>query len=313
MVVSLILLVLGIVLLVKGADFLVSGAISLATTFGVSKMFIGLSLVAFGTSIPELVVSMIASVKGVPGVSISNVVGSNIANVALCLGIASVIGSLTVKSRTVRLEVPFMILVTIAFSAILLRNNPPQVVWNDGVVFLTFFVMYVYYLYRMAASDMKTEEFKGEGERIIFTVLKVIGGIIGLWIGGDLTVNSVARISETLGISKSLISLTLVAVGTSLPEIATSIMAVRKGEPDITMGNVIGSNIMNILVVIGISSLFGKLTVDVGNYWVDISFMLVFSVLLFLFASTGRKIRKWEGMILIMMYIPYIYFVVSRK
>ena len=311
--VSLILLVLGIVLLVKGADFLVSGAISLATTFGVSKMFIGLSLVAFGTSVPELVVSTIASVKGVPGVSISNVVGSNIANIALCLGIASIIGSLTVKSRTVRLEVPFMILVTIVFSAILLRHDPPQVVWNDGVVFLAFFIIYVYYLYKMAISDMKTEEFKGESERLLFAVLKVIGGIIGLWIGGDLTVNSVVKISETFGISKTLISLTLVAVGTSLPEIATSIVAVRKGEPDITMGNVIGSNIMNILVVIGISSLFGKLTVDVGNYWMDTSFMLVFSALLFLFASTGKKIQKWEGIVFITLYIPYIYFVVSRK
>ena len=311
--ISFILLVLGITFLVKGADFLVSGAISLATTFGVSKMFIGLSLVAFGTSVPELVVSVIASVKKVPGVSISNVVGSNIANIALCLGIASIIGSLTVKSKTIKLEVPFMILVTIVFSSVLLRNDPPQVVWNDGVVFLTFFAVYVYYLYKMAISDMKTEEFKGESERLIFTIFKVVGGIIGLWIGGDLTVNSVVKISEMLGISKSLISLTLVAVGTSLPEIATSIIAVKKKEPDITIGNVIGSNIMNVLVVIGISSLFGNLTVDVGNYWMDVAFMFTLAILLFVFVSTKRKIQKWEGMILVAMYVPYIYLVISRR
>ena len=312
MVVNLALLVLGLYMLVKGADVLVEGAVAVAERFGVSKLFIGVSLVAFGTSAPELAVSLTASFKGVGGIAISNVVGSNIANVALCLGVTALMGSVKVKRRTARIEIPFLLIVSASFGAMLLRSDPPEVLWNDGVVLLGFFIIYVFYLYNMAKEDMEILE-KVEDINVKKAVVFIVLGMLGVAFGGDFTINSIVGIAKSLGLSNSLFALTVVAVGTSLPELVTSVSAARKGHTDMSVGNIVGSNIMNILVIIGVSSIVGKdLRVDVGGYWVDLTFLLGTSLVLLIFSTTKSRLDRWEGALLVGTYVPYVIYVINR-
>ena len=307
------LVVLGIYLLVKGADYLVEGAVAIAERVGVSKLFIGLSLVAFGTSAPELAVSITSAVKGVGGVAISNVVGSNIANIALCFGLTVLfVGSVKVPETTVKMESPFLIIVTSAFVSMLFRQGEYALFWNDGIVLLGFLTIYVYYLYRMASSDMEVVE-KLEEVDLFKAFFMVSIGLFGVVVGGDLTVDAVVGVSKALNLSNSLFALTVVAVGTSLPELVTSLTAAGRGHSDLSVGNIVGSNIMNILVILGLSSIFGgRLSVDVGMYYVDLSFVLGLSVLFFILALKGR-FRRLEGAIFLVLYGLYLWFVLWRR
>ncbi len=301
----------GIYLLVKGADYLVEGAVSIARRAGVSNLFIGLSLVAFGTSAPELAVSLTASAKGYGGVSISNVVGSNVANILLCLGLTALMMRVFVDESTFKVEIPFLLIVSVSFVAMLLRYPVPSVDWNDGIVLLGFFVIFLYYLYKMAKSDMETIE-KDLNINIWKAVTMAIVGFVGVTIGGEITVNTVVNIAEKLGLSRSLFALTVVAVGTSLPEMLTSITAAKKGHHGVSVGNIVGSNIMNILLIIGLSSIFGKkLTVDVKMYYVDMSFLLG-SVILLWMMSYKRRLGKWQGLVFLALYASFIFFIIER-
>ncbi len=312
MILQIALLIAGLYMLVKGADVLVEGAVAIAERVGVSKLFIGLSLVAFGTSAPELAVSLTAAFKGVGGIAVSNVVGSNIANVALCLGMTALVRTIAVKSRTVRMEIPFMVIVSLSFGAILLRSDPPVVLWNDGVILLGFLVIYVFYLYNMAKEDMEVLE-KVEDINVKKAVIFVVLGTAGVVLGGNLTVNSVVEIASSLGLSNSLFTLTVVAIGTSLPELVTSMSAAVKGHADMSVGNIVGSNVMNILVIIGVSSIVGgKLVVDVKGYWVDTAFLVGTSLILLGFSSTKLRLDRWEGAVLVGTYVPYVLYVVNR-
>ncbi len=312
MILQIALLIAGLYMLVKGADVLVEGAVAIAERVGVSKLFIGLSLVAFGTSAPELAVSLTAAFKGVGGIAVSNVVGSNIANVALCLGMTALVRTIAVKSRTVRMEIPFMVIVSLSFGAILLRSDPPVVLWNDGVILLGFLVIYVFYLYNMAKEDMEVLE-KVEDINVKKAVIFVVLGTAGVVLGGNLTVNSVVEIASSLGLSNSLFTLTVVAIGTSLPELVTSMSAAVKGHADMSVGNIVGSNVMNILVIIGVSSIVGgKLVVDVKGYWVDTAFLVGTSLMLLGFSSTKLRLDRWEGAVLVGTYVPYVLYVVNR-
>ncbi len=302
----------GIYLLIKGADYLVDGAVAIAERMGVSKLFIGLSLVAFGTSAPELAVSITAAVKGHGGIAISNVVGSNIANILLCLGLTALSVRLSVGESTLKMEMPFLLIISASFVFMLLRTTPPSISWNDGAVLFGFLMIFVYYLYRMAQSDMKLME-KEKSINIYKAFLMTGVGLFGVSVGGDITVRSVIGISENLGASESLFALTIVAVGTSLPEMVTSLAAAKKGHHDMSVGNIVGSNLMNILVIMGISSIVGrKLVVDVPMYYVDVSFMLG-SVILLWVMSLKRSLGKLQGAIFLSVYVPFILFVIGRR
>ena len=307
-----VLIVLGFYVLIKGADVLVEGSVAIAERIGVSKLFIGLSLVAVGTSAPEFAVSLTSAIKGVGGIAVSNVVGSNVANISLCLGVTLLFGSLAVKSTTKKVEMPFLVLVSLSFFAMLLRRKPATVDWNDGIVLLSIFVIYIYYLINMAKSDMEELE-KKEDINVKKAIFMVIFGLIGVALGGDITVDSIVEIANMFHLSNSLFALTIVAVGTSLPELVTSVTAANKGHTDMSVGNIVGSNIMNILLIIGVSSIVGgKLVVDVGMYWVDATFLLLTSAVLAIMASKG-KLKRYDGVILLIIYISYISFVLWRR
>ncbi len=309
---SMVTLGAGLYLLIKGADILVEGAVAVAERFGVSKLFIGLSLVAFGTSAPELAVSLSSAVKGVGGIAISNVVGSNIANIVLCLGLTFIlIKNIKTPETTIKIEIPFLLIVTVSFGAMLLRDTPSTVVWNDGVVLLGFLIIYIYYLFRMATSDMEILE-KAEHINLKNATFMIIFGLAGVVLGGDFTVDSVVKIAKLLGLSNSLFGLTVVAVGTSLPELVTSLTAAGKGHSDMSLGNIVGSNIMNILVIIGLTSVAGrKLVVDVGMYYVDVIYLIGTVILLSIF-SLKKAFGKLEGGILLGVYTSYLWFVLWR-
>ncbi len=304
-------LAIGIYLLIKGADLLIEGAVAVAERFGVSKLFIGLSLVAFGTSAPELAVSITAALKGYGGIAISNVVGSNVANILLCLGLTALFSVVNVGETTLKIEIPFLFLVTLSFSSMLLREGRFEILWNDGIVLLSFFVVFSYYLFKMAQGDMEVMEKVEEIDmKRAFLFLGI--GLFGVSVGGDMTVSSVVKIASQLGLSGSLFALTVVAVGTSLPELVTSLTAALKGHHDLSVGNIVGSNIMNILVIIGISSIVGKdLDVDVPMYQVDISYLLGAVIILWLASIKGRIGREW-GITFLALYTTFVSFVVMR-
>ena len=309
--ISFLALFLGIYLLLKSADYLIEGAVSISERFGVSKLFIGLSLVAFGTSAPELAVSIVAAVKGHGGIAISNVVGSNVANILLCLSIAALLTRVSVSESTKKLELPFLLIVSISFASMLFRSERPSIVWNDGVVLLSFLTIFTYYLFRMARADMEELEGKEE-EDLRKAVLLTVLGLVGVSLGGEMTVGSVVDISKVLGLSESFFALTIVAVGTSLPELVTSVTAVRRGHHDLSVGNIVGSNVFNILTIIGISSLVGrKLVVDVPMFYVDTSFLIGSVVILMVF-SKGGSIGRWKAISMLSLYVIFLSFVILR-
>ena len=262
MIVYIALLIIGFIILIKGADIFVDGASSVAGNFKVSKMLIGLTIVAFGTSAPEFAVSVKSLLSGSGDMVLGNVIGSNILNILLILGVSSMFHSLKVKDNTVKKELPITLLMTAIFSVLLSDklfdkgfNN--TFTRSDGIVIILFFLVFVYYLIKMARNKIdnnQDEKYMSMKKAILFTIL----GIVGIIIGSNLVVENASAIARTIGISESMVALTIVALGTSLPELVTSVTATRKGEYDIAIGNVVGSNIFNIGMVIGIPiALFG--------------------------------------------------------
>ncbi|MCD6552337.1 calcium/sodium antiporter, partial [Thermotoga sp.] len=263
---------LGIALLVLGANWLIGGASSLALKLGISKLIVGLSVVAFGTSLPELVSSLVSTLKGYTSIAISNVVGSNIANIGLCLGLAALFRAIPVKKSTIKSEIPFMILSTISFISLFSKNH--YLSWHDGVVFLSFMVIFMYYLIT-SAKDVVEEELEEikEQKSVRLSLLMIVAGTLFLWLGGNLAIENVVKIAQKFGLSQAFVGLTIVAVGTSLPELVVSVVSTVKKESDILVGNIVGSNVFNILLILGVSSFFNRLTVDVTDYTMDLMFL----------------------------------------
>jgi cation:H+ antiporter len=308
-------LVLGFFLLLKGADWLVEGASSIALNLGVSKLIVGLSVVAFGTSVPELVASLVSVINGHPSVSISNVVGSNIANIALCLALAALFMSINIKEQTIKAEMPFMILSTIVFTVLLIRDNLFILKWNDGIVFLSLMIIFIYYLVSNA-KDVIEEEFEKEikgKHKTSVSIFLVIIGIFAVSFGGELTIRNVVEIARLFNLSETLVGLTIVAIGTSLPELVVSVASAIKGEGEILVGNIVGSNVFNILLILGISSLLGNLTVDVSNYMVDLLAINFVAFLLLLISLFKKKLTRFDGILFLFIYAIYIGFVMMRK
>lgn len=309
MLLQIILLIVGFVILIKGADIFVDGASNLARNFKISKMLIGLTIVAFGTSAPEFAVSIKSMLAGSGEIVLGNVVGSNILNILLILGCASLVHDLKVKNSTVKKELPITLLLTsllvVLMSDSILSNQTNLLDRGDGITILLFFLVFIYYLISMARNKTDEVEDNEEIYKLPKSIIFTIGGIIAIILGSNFVVNSATYIASEIGISERVIGLTIIALGTSLPELVTSVIATKKGEYDIAIGNVVGSNIFNIGVVLGIPiALFGGIEIGTFNM-IDLCFLFISAFILFLFSINDYKIKKYEGIILLVLFTIY--------
>ena len=353
--INLALLLVGFVFLIKGADVFVDGASDTARKFRVPKMLIGLTIVSFGTSAPELAVSIQSILSGKGDILLGNVIGSNILNILLILGLSALVGTLHVNTATVKKEIPVLILITIAFTVVLsdkifgLGEN--LFTRQDGIILLLFFCVFIYYLFGMAnrktgtenevtekksvkkeasktekvaeaktekVAEIKTEkdaeakkEADEEGEvNLVKAVLMVVFGLVGIVFGSDLVVKGASEIAATFGVSQRIISLTIVALGTSLPELVTSVIATRKGEYDIAIGNIVGSDIFNIGIVAGLPvALLGGVGGSAFSV-VDIAALVISPIVLYFFARRGHRIGFKKGIAFLLMFVVYYGYVI---
>jgi cation:H+ antiporter len=316
------LFVIGFVLLIKGADWLVDGASALAKRFNISDLVIGLTIVSFGTSAPELFVNVYSSYVGNTGITIGNILGSNIANILLILGVSSLIFPLAVQKNTTWKEIPFSLLAAIMVGIMAadfyLDGIPVSAITrSEGLVLLSFFIIFMYYIFETSKSEQQenskniSDETNNHNQPIYKSILFILLGLTGLSLGGKWIVDGAVSIATTLGVSQSLIGLTIIAVGTSLPELATSAIAAYKKNADIAVGNVVGSNIFNVFWILGVSSIINNIPFDQKNF-IDIGITIFASLLLFLFMFIGKKhiLQRWQGILFLLLYITYIVFLV---
>lgn len=302
MIVSIILLIIGFVMLVKGADWFVDGASGLATRLGIPQLVIGLTIVAMGTSLPEAAVSITAAIKNNAGISIGNVLGSNILNVLIILGITAVLVSVAVQKSTLFYEIPFMLVITGVL--LVMGVTGQQVTRMEGILLLILFVLYLVYLYflsQQSKEDALEEKIELSIGKCIFFIF--LGGIMIVW-GSDLAVKGASDLARIFGVSERFIGLTIVALGTSLPELVTSVTAARKGNADIAIGNIVGSNIFNILFVLGISSTICNIPYVV-SFRMDAVIAIIAGVLLWIFSIRKKKLTRSGGVVMLMAYAAY--------
>lgn len=319
MIINYLILIAGVALVIVGANGLVDGASSIAKRFNISNLVIGLTVVAFGTSTPELAVSVLSTLKGSTDIAIGNVIGSNILNIFLILGIAAVIFPLTVHSSTIWKEIPLSLLAVImvivtANEVIFDGSGSAAITRSDGIILLSFFLIFIYYSFGVAKNTQDSIHNEVKKMPVLKSVIYVVLGLTGLYFGGQFIVESAIKIARSFEISEAIIGLTIVAVGTSLPELATSIVAAIKKNSDIAVGNVVGSNIFNVFFILGVSGLIRPL--PLGNItMVDLLVALFASLLLFLFCFTfkGRKINRVEGLIFLVIYAVYTYYLIKAS
>ncbi len=300
--IQIVLLVVGFAMLVKGADWFVDGAAGIAKKFGIPELVVGLTIVAMGTSAPEAGVSINAALQNNAGISVGNVIGSNILNILIILGLCGIIVNVVVQKSTLFIEIPFMLVVTIVL--IVMGVTGGEISFVEGVVFWALFILYLAYLFRMAK---KGKQEPGDAEvRPVWKLLllAIIGGAIVVW-GSDITVDSAVYIAEKVGISARVIGLTIVALGTSLPELVTSVTAAKKGNADIAIGNIVGSNIFNILFVLGTSALITNIPYE-ANFIIDGIIAVAAGVLLWISTIKTKKITRPWGITMLVSYAAYV-------
>ena len=315
-----ILLIVGFVLLIKGADLLVDGASSIARRLEISDLVIGLTVVAFGTSTPELSVNLISSINGNTGIAVGNVIGSNIANILLILGVSSMIYPLSVSKGTVWKEIPFSLLATAVFAVIandafIDGAGTSAIGRGDGLVLLSFFAIFLYYSFSIASAiDGMDSEIPSGTRSLPGATVRVLLGLTGLTLGGKWIVDGAVTVAMSFGLSEALVGLTIVAIGTSLPELATSGMAAYRRNVEIAVGNVVGSSIFNVLLVLGLSSTIRPLPFDPSSN-PDILVLLGASLLLFfsMFTLKRRSVDRIEGGVFFIFYLTYMAFLVIRE
>jgi cation:H+ antiporter len=327
------LLAFGLFILIKGADYFIEGSSGIATDFGVSPLFIGLTFVAFGTSAPEAAVSFNASLSGSNDITLGNIMGSNIANTGLVLGLTAIFYPVAIKRSSLNKEIPFIILTTLTmvflmFDTIFTDATENYISLSDGLVLLMFFLIFIEYTFNLARQDKKDalanglekapRDKKNTRKNWLFAIL----GLIGVVFGGELVVSNSVELANAFGISQKFIAVTIIAVGTSLPELVTSLMAGRKKQDEIAIGNIIGSSIFNILFVLGGAAVFSPLRVDL-SYQTDAAVVLILIVAVWFFAVanpiflkrksiTNNRINKGEGALLFLVYIAYIGITIYR-
>jgi len=322
-------LVVGFVFLIKGADMFVDGSSNIAKLLKVPSIIIGLTVVALGTSLPEASVSISSALAGQNALAISNVVGSNIFNTLVVLGASALIKPVKVQIDSVKKEIPFSILCTVALlcslilgagTAIAAEGGEEMTTYTlgriGGAVLLAFFAFYMYWQINSALKARKAgeiEEEEDDGKKIspIKSIIFIIIGVAAIILGGNLVVNGASTVAEKLGMSQTLIGMTIVAVGTSLPELVTSMVAAKKGESDLALGNAIGSNIFNVVFILGSSALISPMTVDILAI-IDTIAVIAISALVLAFSTTGKKISRTEGGIMVASYIAYLVYMCVR-
>ena len=312
-----VLFAVGFLLLIKGADWLIEGAADIARKFRVPEIVIGLTVVAFGTSAPELAVNIRASLSGENGLAIGNIVGSNIANILLILGIAGTMTNLSVKSNTVWREIPFSLFAALILGYIvndqLLADTATNVISRaDGLVLMGLFVLFLFYTFHLGKNNLVEEIPNAEDERPLWKSLgMLILGLLGLVVGGHWIVDGAIEIAKQLGepYDETFVGFTIVAIGTSLPELATVVVAIRKGNTDLAIGNVIGSNIFNIFWVLGVSSTISPMTFDAAdNPSILLNIACSLGLFVFLFIGKRHTLQKWQGGVMLFGYLAYIVF-----
>lgn len=301
----------GLAMLYFGAEWLVRGSVVIANKFRISQLVIGLTIVAFGTSTPELAVSISSAMQGISDVALGNVVGSNIVNIGLILGISAFLAPISVARQTVRKEVPIMIGVSLLLLAISIDGQISSI---DGLVFAGGIVVFTVFSYKSAKKEDKQDSQEPPlPKKATLKAISLIGIGLGLLTAGAfLTVDNAVKIAQDIGLSERIIGLTLVAVGTSLPELITSVVAARKGHSDLSVGNIIGSNVFNILAILGISASIAGISVS-QSMWTDYIVMLAFALVLLPIMKTGLKISKFEGLGLVAAYAVYTGFLIFFK
>lgn len=314
-----VLLIVGFALLLKGADWLVDGSSSIAKRLKISNIVIGLTIVAFGTSLPELLVNIFAAVGGSTELALGNVVGSNMANMLLVLGVAAVITPLTVHKGTTLREIPFNLLAAVAVAVLandmILDGDGVSILTRaDGITLLLFFMIFVYYSFASGRVQDQDVESQKAYDYIALgrSFLAIIVGAVALFIGGKLVVDNAITIAADFGISEGLIALTVVAIGTSLPELVTSAIAAKKKNVGIAVGNVVGSNIFNLLWILGATALIEPIALNGLNE--DILIMTAVTILLFFSMFWGKRhvLQRWQGWILLALYATYMIYIILR-
>ncbi|MGL5348551.1 MAG: calcium/sodium antiporter [Peptostreptococcaceae bacterium] len=317
---SFLLLIVGFFFLIKGADIFVEGAASIARKFNVPAMIIGLTIVAMGTSAPEAAVSITSSLAGQNDMSVANVVGSNFFNILMVLGVSSIITKLPVEKNTIKKDAPFLILVS---ATMLLFAFDLTMTRVEGLVLLVLFAYFLFNTIKSAkSSSVESDTVAGEAAAaietssveevsMVKTVLVSLVGIVGIVLGGDMVVDSATSIATSFGMSANLVGLTIVAIGTSLPEFVTSIVAIKKGETEIAIGNVIGSNLFNILLVLGLATTINPISISMLAL-IDVTFMVFITVILYLFMKKNNSLVKSQGFILVALYFVYMAYTIMR-
>lgn len=314
MILNILLLIIGLALVVGGANFLTDGAASIAKRFRLSDLVIGLTVLAFGTSAPELTVSLMAALKGSADIAIGNVIGSNIFNILAIVGITALIMPLTMSNSTIRIEIPLTILssVVLFFMAndrLLDMAGENVITRTEGFVLLAFFLIFLFYTFNMS----KGEESPGQVRQFALplSIIMVIGGLAALVFGGDLFVDNAAMLAGHMGVSESVVAITIVAGGTSLPELVTTLVAAIKKRPGMAIGNIVGSNLFNILLILGVSSSISSIRIQ-GITVVDYGIFILSAILLYVFGLFfgDKTIKRFEGSILLSLFICYTVYLV---
>ena len=315
----LVCLIIGFVLLIKGADFFVEGSSSVAKRLHVPSIIIGLTIVAMGTSLPETAVSVSASITGNNELAVSNVVGSNIFNLMVVIGVCAMIATVNVAKETIKRDIPFSLIcagLLLLLGILGVGDKSGMMLGHfDGVIFIGAFAGYIFYMIKIAlkaSKEGKKIEIEGGSDEDIklisvpLSILFIIGGA-----AGDIPVDAASRIASDLGMSQTLIGLTIVSIGTSLPELVTSIVAARKNEVDMALGNAIGSNVFNILMVLGIASAISPISIITENI-IDLCVLIVFTICVWIFAGTRKKIGRIEGFSMVALYLIYAVYIIIR-
>lgn len=299
------LIIVGFILLIKGADFLVKGASNIAKKFKIPEIVIGLTIVSIGTSLPELFISITSALEGYSDMSVGNVVGSNIANLLLILGFTAIIKPIKIKKSTLKYEIPICVFSTILLY--ILGNTNKNISKIESIILLVFFVLFLIYTLVLAKKSKEKSKKNNKKINMFINFLLILIGILGLKFGGDLTVNNAVEIAKIFNLSEKVISITILAVGTSLPELVTSIVSAKKGSTDLAVGNIIGSNIFNILLIIGVSSFIKPINYNM-SYNLDLIILIVSLILLLIFAYTKpkNKVSRINGIIYLIGYIIYL-------
>ena len=309
-IIQVVLLIVGFIFLIKGSDFFVDGASSIASLLKIPTIIVGLTIVALGTSAPEAAVSITSSLTGSNAMAVSNVIGSNLFNMLMVIGISALLGDLLMEKNVLDKDLPFLVGITLLWAIFIIIG------WDitniEGIILLLIMVAYISFLVYNTRKSGGAQEVEKPKLTLPKSIIFILVGLAGIVLGGDLVVDSASAIAIALGMSETLVGLTIVAIGTSLPELVTSITALKKGENQLVIGNVIGSNIFNILFVLGASSAISAIPLD-SSLLIDVLFLFAVTVLCFIFGKTQEKYDKKDGIILVTLFIVYMAFAILRN